>query len=138
MNLILSNVEESIMIVSEEGPTQGAVSVAKRKFDMLFVRGDGVILVRRLRPFFLWNTCLTVLYRCPHLLDLDKMFLFRITRYKNAMPIYFSASSYPISMCTGYLHIINTTFFQQTASPYYPINYTSMTYGMHIVSGDRG
>ena len=53
MNLILSNVEESIMIVAEEGPTQGTVSVAKRKFDMLFVRGDGVILVRRLESLFL-------------------------------------------------------------------------------------
>ncbi|KIJ58310.1 hypothetical protein HYDPIDRAFT_172020 [Hydnomerulius pinastri MD-312] len=48
MNLILSDVEETIMIVdsvdaSFEG--QGTVKVAKRKMEMLFVRGDGVILV---------------------------------------------------------------------------------------------
>ncbi|KAF9076837.1 like-Sm ribonucleoprotein [Rhodocollybia butyracea] len=44
MNLILSDVEETIMIVSE-GEQQATVNVAKRKMDMLFVRGDGVILV---------------------------------------------------------------------------------------------
>ncbi|KAJ3722403.1 like-Sm ribonucleoprotein [Lentinula raphanica] len=43
MNLILSDVEEKIMIVNEG--EQATVSVAKRKMDMLFVRGDGVILV---------------------------------------------------------------------------------------------
>ncbi|KAF5359048.1 hypothetical protein D9758_004755 [Tetrapyrgos nigripes] len=43
MNLILSDVEETIMIVDEGAA--GTVSVAKRKMDMLFVRGDGVILV---------------------------------------------------------------------------------------------
>ncbi|KAF8842713.1 hypothetical protein PAXINDRAFT_7562 [Paxillus involutus ATCC 200175] len=48
MNLILSDVEETIMIVDPvdgnfEG--QGTVKVAKRKMEMLFVRGDGVILV---------------------------------------------------------------------------------------------
>ncbi|KAL4076133.1 like-Sm ribonucleoprotein [Scleroderma citrinum] len=48
MNLILSDVEETVMIVDTvdgalEG--QGTVKVAKRKMDMLFVRGDGVILV---------------------------------------------------------------------------------------------
>ncbi|PIL36975.1 hypothetical protein GSI_00667 [Ganoderma sinense ZZ0214-1] len=48
MNLILSDVEETIMIVD---PVEGApeshttVNVAKRKMEMLFVRGDGVILV---------------------------------------------------------------------------------------------
>jgi len=48
MNLIMSGVEETIMIVEPiEGAleTQGTVSFAKRKMDMLFVRGDGVILV---------------------------------------------------------------------------------------------
>ncbi|KAK0191159.1 like-Sm ribonucleoprotein [Armillaria mellea] len=48
MNLILSEVEETIMIVDlPEGAAegQGTVNVAKRKMDMLFVRGDGVILV---------------------------------------------------------------------------------------------
>ncbi|TFY52754.1 hypothetical protein EVG20_g10415 [Dentipellis fragilis] len=47
MNLILSDVEETIMIVdtpSEDAPP--VVNVAKRKMEMLFVRGDGVILVR--------------------------------------------------------------------------------------------
>ncbi|KAF9268164.1 like-Sm ribonucleoprotein [Marasmius fiardii PR-910] len=42
MNLILSDVEETIMIVDTESQ-EGAV--AKRKMEMLFVRGDGVILV---------------------------------------------------------------------------------------------
>jgi U6 snRNA-associated Sm-like protein LSm3 len=71
MNLILSDVEETIMIVdvAEDAPEgQGTVNVrsfhplinlvgltltssrvlkvAKRKMEMLFVRGDGVILVR--------------------------------------------------------------------------------------------
>jgi len=48
MNLILSDVEETIMIVDvPEGAAdaRGTVNVAKRKMDMLFVRGDGVILV---------------------------------------------------------------------------------------------
>ncbi|KAH9894477.1 hypothetical protein C8Q73DRAFT_518944 [Cubamyces lactineus] len=48
MNLILSDVEETIMIVDQiEGAPEGhtAVNIAKRKMDMLFVRGDGVILV---------------------------------------------------------------------------------------------
>lgn len=48
MNLILSDVEETIMIVDQqEGApgTQHTVNIAKRKMDMLFVRGDGVILV---------------------------------------------------------------------------------------------
>ncbi|KAJ7682625.1 like-Sm ribonucleoprotein [Mycena polygramma] len=41
MNLIMSDVEETIMIVD----VPATVNVAKRKMDMLFVRGDGVILV---------------------------------------------------------------------------------------------
>ncbi|KAG1872768.1 like-Sm ribonucleoprotein [Suillus tomentosus] len=48
MNLILSDVEETIMIVDPiEGGMDGhgTVKVAKRKMEMLFVRGDGVILV---------------------------------------------------------------------------------------------
>jgi len=46
MNLILSDVEETIMIVDvADGVPSGTVNVAKRKMDMLFVRGDGVILV---------------------------------------------------------------------------------------------
>jgi len=47
MNLILSDVEETIMIVDTDGTTngQGTVNVAKRKMEMMFVRGDGVILV---------------------------------------------------------------------------------------------
>jgi small nuclear ribonucleoprotein (snRNP)-like protein len=67
MNLILSDVEETIMLVDgteSASPGQGVVNVsplhlpplqpfpyvtsqvAKRKMEMLFVRGDGVILVR--------------------------------------------------------------------------------------------
>ncbi|KAH0587768.1 Sm-like protein lsm3b [Termitomyces sp. 'cryptogamus'] len=45
MNLILSDVEETIMLVDVEGATESTVNVAKRKMEMLFVRGDGVILV---------------------------------------------------------------------------------------------
>ncbi|KAL7282278.1 hypothetical protein ACG7TL_003748 [Trametes sanguinea] len=52
MNLILSDVEETIMIVDQvEGAPEGHTTVnrlrkiAKRKMEMLFVRGDGVILV---------------------------------------------------------------------------------------------
>ncbi|KAF7291053.1 U6 snRNA-associated Sm-like protein LSm3 [Mycena chlorophos] len=58
MNLIMSDVEETIMIVDEataavnvrdRGPSACTrlinVQVAKRKVEMLFVRGDGVILV---------------------------------------------------------------------------------------------
>ncbi|KDQ64286.1 hypothetical protein JAAARDRAFT_118701 [Jaapia argillacea MUCL 33604] len=45
MNLILSDVEETIMIVEGEGEAAGRVNVAKRKMEMLFVRGDGVILI---------------------------------------------------------------------------------------------
>ncbi|KAK7695735.1 U4/U6-U5 snRNP complex subunit lsm3 [Cerrena zonata] len=48
MNLILSDVEETIMLVEQvEGGPEGqtTVNVAKRKMNMLFVRGDGVILV---------------------------------------------------------------------------------------------
>ncbi|PPQ65955.1 hypothetical protein CVT26_010717 [Gymnopilus dilepis] len=47
MNLIMSDVEETIMIVDPEAATngQGVVNIAKRKMEMLFVRGDGVILV---------------------------------------------------------------------------------------------
>jgi len=48
MNLIMSDVEETIMIVEGlDEPMNGetTVRVAKRKMEMLFVRGDGVILV---------------------------------------------------------------------------------------------
>ncbi|KAH9999793.1 like-Sm ribonucleoprotein [Russula vinacea] len=49
MNLILSDVEETIMLVDAvdgAAPSgQGVVNVVKRKMEMLFVRGDGVILV---------------------------------------------------------------------------------------------
>ncbi|EGN93033.1 hypothetical protein SERLA73DRAFT_146187 [Serpula lacrymans var. lacrymans S7.3] len=47
MNLILSDVEETIMIVDVDAPLEErrAVKMAKRKMEMLFVRGDGVILV---------------------------------------------------------------------------------------------
>ncbi|KAF5322539.1 hypothetical protein D9619_000642 [Psilocybe cf. subviscida] len=47
MNLIMSDVEETIMIVDPEAVPNGkaVINVAKRKMDMLFVRGDGVILV---------------------------------------------------------------------------------------------
>jgi len=48
MNLIMSDVKETIMLVDvdENAPgAQGQIKVAKREMEMLFVRGDGVILV---------------------------------------------------------------------------------------------
>jgi len=49
MNLIMSDVQETIMIVEgldDQIPGQKpTIRVAKRNFDMLFIRGDGVILV---------------------------------------------------------------------------------------------
>jgi len=61
MNLILSNVEETIMILDADSPEKTInvfftvvqlipeftryLQMAKRKSEMLFVRGDGVILV---------------------------------------------------------------------------------------------
>ncbi|PAV21363.1 like-Sm ribonucleo [Pyrrhoderma noxium] len=47
MNLILSDVEEIITLVDgdESLPSEARVKEAKRKMGMLFVRGDGVILV---------------------------------------------------------------------------------------------
>ncbi|KNZ74820.1 putative U6 snRNA-associated Sm-like protein LSm3 [Termitomyces sp. J132] len=53
MNLILSDVEETIMLVDVEGATESTVNVAKRKMEMLFVRGDGVILVSVIIPSLL-------------------------------------------------------------------------------------
>ncbi|KAJ9108650.1 hypothetical protein QFC20_003349 [Naganishia adeliensis] len=46
MNLVLSEVEETVSIidVSEDGVAQG-VRTAKRNMDMLFVRGDAVIMI---------------------------------------------------------------------------------------------
>lgn len=46
MNLIMSDVEETIMIVDPvpEG-VKPSIRVAKRHIEMLYVRGDGVILV---------------------------------------------------------------------------------------------
>ncbi|KAG8960923.1 U4/U6-U5 snRNP complex subunit lsm3 [Tulasnella sp. 419] len=41
MNLILSEVQETVLTVDDDGK----VGVLKRDFPMLFVRGDGVILV---------------------------------------------------------------------------------------------
>ncbi|EDR02445.1 uncharacterized protein LACBIDRAFT_253907 [Laccaria bicolor S238N-H82] len=46
MNLIMSDVEETILIVDTDSVPNGqGLQVAKRKMEMLFVRGDGVILV---------------------------------------------------------------------------------------------
>jgi len=48
MNLILGDVEETIMLVDapDSAPqSHAAISFTKRKMEMLFVRGDGVILV---------------------------------------------------------------------------------------------
>ncbi|CAO3651080.1 unnamed protein product [Cunninghamella blakesleeana] len=46
LNMILGNVEEIITIVDVNEETyQEIIRTVKRTFDMLFVRGDGVILV---------------------------------------------------------------------------------------------
>ena len=86
MNLILSDVEETIMIVDQvEGAPEGQSTVnvskihhlhglcgsftanpqvAKRKMEMLFVRGDGVILVRY--KFLILSQTFTIHIRCLH------------------------------------------------------------------------
>ncbi|TNY23412.1 hypothetical protein DMC30DRAFT_414278 [Rhodotorula diobovata] len=46
MNMVLSDVEETIYLVdSDEQTGQDVVRTVKRNSDMLFVRGDGVVLV---------------------------------------------------------------------------------------------
>lgn len=49
MNMVLSEVEETIYVVepTEDGAQTGesVVRTVKRQADMLFVRGDGVVLV---------------------------------------------------------------------------------------------
>ncbi|UZJ51922.1 hypothetical protein CBS101457_001242 [Exobasidium rhododendri] len=49
MNLIMSEVEETIYVVEEEDDVAGSgldnVKIVKKNSEMMFVRGDGVILV---------------------------------------------------------------------------------------------
>ncbi|EFA74730.1 LSM domain-containing protein [Heterostelium album PN500] len=46
LNMILSNVEETIKVVEKDEETdEEIVKNIKRNIDMLFVRGDGVILI---------------------------------------------------------------------------------------------
>ncbi|KZP00235.1 Sm-like ribonucleo protein [Calocera viscosa TUFC12733] len=47
MNMIMSDVEETILLVEPEEEVNGAgtVQTVKRQLEMLFVRGDSVILV---------------------------------------------------------------------------------------------
>ncbi|SAL96810.1 hypothetical protein [Absidia glauca] len=46
LNMVLGSVEETITIVDvNEDTYQEVIRTVKRTFDMLFVRGDGVILV---------------------------------------------------------------------------------------------
>ncbi|KAI8071262.1 hypothetical protein BC940DRAFT_294000 [Gongronella butleri] len=46
LNMVLGNVEETITIVDiDEESMQQVIRTVQRTFDMLFVRGDGVILV---------------------------------------------------------------------------------------------
>ncbi|GAA5860649.1 hypothetical protein JCM5296_006528 [Sporobolomyces johnsonii] len=46
MNMVLSDVEETIYVVDvDEATQQNVVRTVKRNCDMLFVRGDGVVLV---------------------------------------------------------------------------------------------
>ncbi|KAJ3363185.1 U4/U6-U5 snRNP complex subunit lsm3 [Allomyces javanicus] len=47
MNMVLGNVTESVTVVDVDLPNHQATgsNVAKRNIEMLFVRGDGVILV---------------------------------------------------------------------------------------------
>jgi len=47
MNMILSDVDETIQVVDEVEGADGrpVIRTAKRQYEMLFVRGDGVVLV---------------------------------------------------------------------------------------------
>ncbi|BGP22294.1 U6 snRNA-associated Sm-like protein LSm3 [Rhodotorula toruloides] len=45
MNMILSEVEETIYVVDPDETSGDVVRTVKRNCDMLFVRGDGVVLV---------------------------------------------------------------------------------------------
>ncbi|KDE03463.1 U6 snRNA-associated Sm-like protein LSm3 [Microbotryum lychnidis-dioicae p1A1 Lamole] len=46
MNMVLSDVEETIYVVDHDAQSdQSLVRTVKRNCDMLFVRGDGVVLV---------------------------------------------------------------------------------------------
>ncbi|GAA5973682.1 hypothetical protein JCM11641_005077 [Rhodosporidiobolus odoratus] len=46
MNMVLSDVEETIFVVdTDDASGQDVVRTVKRNADMLFVRGDGVVLV---------------------------------------------------------------------------------------------
>ncbi|BGP53398.1 hypothetical protein JCM8202_000285 [Rhodotorula sphaerocarpa] len=46
MNMVLSDVEETIYVVdTDESTAESVVRTVKRNCDMLFVRGDGVVLV---------------------------------------------------------------------------------------------
>ncbi|KZT60780.1 like-Sm ribonucleo protein [Calocera cornea HHB12733] len=45
MNMIMSDVEETILMVEPEEEANGVVQSVKRNLEMLFVRGDSVILV---------------------------------------------------------------------------------------------
>ncbi|KAI8805321.1 putative snrnp sm protein [Cladochytrium replicatum] len=46
MNMVLGEVEETITIVEpSEQPTEGSIQTVKKNYEMLFVRGDNVILV---------------------------------------------------------------------------------------------
>ncbi|GAA5961086.1 hypothetical protein JCM8115_005819 [Rhodotorula mucilaginosa] len=46
MNMVLSEVEETIYVVdTDEATSESVVRTVKRNCDMLFVRGDGVVLV---------------------------------------------------------------------------------------------
>lgn len=47
MNLILGKVEEFVTVVDVDSSSlQPSARIVKRSMDMLYVRGDGVILVR--------------------------------------------------------------------------------------------
>ncbi|TFK22348.1 Sm-like ribonucleo protein [Coprinopsis marcescibilis] len=75
MNLILSDVEETIMIVDTESAQNGqeVVNVAKRKMDMLFVRGDGVILVSQI------SQCLLTI--------VERVFILDTCRYRHQLAL---------------------------------------------------
>merc|ERR1712194_975495 len=46
LNMVLSDVEETVTLIEMDEETyEEIIKTSKRQFDMLFVRGDGVILI---------------------------------------------------------------------------------------------
>jgi small nuclear ribonucleoprotein (snRNP)-like protein len=132
MNLILSDVEETIMLVDgteSAPPGQGVVNVdpsiskplqafshitsqvAKRKMEMLFVRGDGVILVR---VSFSVVLSVSALPFCPrYRLHLGRNFRHRFMALD---VVRFCPLSYPTGCVKHDMHIIAESSYESCVS----------------------